>query len=115
MKIKEWISPDSQFCWIGTDGWSVPRLFELARNLSVIEMPLDHLCIGQVYNDLTIKDMVMHFRAVEDADLTHPIILSEHGEIMDGRHRVMKALMLNHSTIKAVRFEENPEPCRFDK
>jgi len=30
---------------------------------------------------------------------------------MDGRHRLMKAMLLGHETIKAVRFDENPSPC----
>lgn len=36
----------------------------------------------------------------------------EIGELMDGRHRLMKAMLLGHEKIKAVRFDENPSPCR---
>ncbi|GAG07020.1 unnamed protein product, partial [marine sediment metagenome] len=45
---------------------------------------------------------------VNDADLSCPIILDDEGYVMDGRHRVMKALLLKKETIKAVRFEKNP-------
>jgi len=58
--------------------------------------------------------MVMHMRAVSNADLNYPIILDEDGEILDGRHRIMKALFLGKETIKAVRFEENPRPCSIE-
>lgn len=112
MKIKKWLSPNEQMCWLGDDGWSVPRLFELSKNMPVIEVPLDHLCISSTYEKLTLRDLVMHMEAVDNADLSMPIIMSEDGDIMDGRHRVMKALLLNFQTIKAVRFEENPEPCK---
>ena len=38
--------------------------------------------------------------------------MDEDGEIMDGRHRMMKCLLEGIETIKAVRFEENPYPCK---
>jgi len=41
-----------------------------------------------------------------------PIILDEDGELMDGRHRIMKALLIGLETVKAVRFDQNPPPCR---
>lgn len=112
MKIKKWLSPNEQMCWLGDDGWSVARLFELSKNMPVIEIPLDHLCLSSTYEKLTLRDLVMHMEAVNNADLSMPIIMSEDGDIMDGRHRVMKALLLGFDTIKALRFEENPEPCK---
>ena len=86
------------------------RLFELARELPVMDVPLDHLHLFYVYEKLTLREMVMHMRAVTGADLSRPIILDEDGELMDGRHRLMKAMLLGDSTIKAVRFDENPSP-----
>lgn len=97
---------------IGRHSWSVPRLFELSRNLKVMTIPLDHLNIYQKYENLTLREMVGHMMSVNDADLTKPIILDEDGEIMDGRHRIMKALLLGKKTIRAVRFENNPSPCQ---
>lgn len=112
MKIKEWISPQEQMCTLGKHTWSVARLFELARKLPVMNVPLDHLNIYYTYDKLTLREMVMHMKAVNNADLEKPIILDENGDIMDGRHRVMKAILIGAETIKAVRFEENPEPCQ---
>lgn len=112
MKLKNWLSPNEQMCWLGDDGWSVPRLFELSRSLPIIEIPIDHLCLSSTYEKLTLRDLVMHIQAVNNADLDRPIILSEDGDIMDGRHRIMKSLLIGSKTIKAVRFEENPEPCK---
>ena len=45
-----------------------------------------------------------------DCDLAFPIILSSDGRVMDGMHRVCKALLQNHTEIKAVRFIQDPEP-----
>ena len=103
---------EGQFSRLGNYEWSVARLIALAGNLEVMDIPLRHLNIYNTYENLTLREMVTHFRAVNDADLKFPIILDEDGEIMDGRHRIMKALLNNERTIKAVRFDKNPEPCR---
>lgn len=110
MKIEKWVSTKEQMARLGRHSWSVARLFELSRDFPVMEIPLDHLNVFAKY-DLTLREMVMHFKAVKNADLKKPIILDEDGEIMDGRHRIMKALLIGAKTIKAVRFDENPRPC----
>jgi hypothetical protein len=112
MKLKTWSPPSAQVAQLGRHEWSVPRLFELARDLPVMEVPLAHMHMYNTYEKLTLREMVMHMKAVQDADLSKPIILDEDGEILDGRHRLMKAMLLGEPTIKAVRFDENPAPCR---
>ena len=112
MKIKDWINPKEQMCSIGRHCWSVPRLFELSRLLPVMDVPLNHLSLWYTYEKLTLREMVMHLRAVNVADLSLPIILDEDGELMDGRHRLMRAMLEGAETIKAVRFDENPMPCQ---
>lgn len=87
-------------------------MFELSRGLPVMDVPLNHLGVYYTYEKLTVRDMVMHMKAVQDADLDSPIILDEDGEIMDGRHRLMKAMLTGADTIKVVRFDENPSPCQ---
>jgi hypothetical protein len=84
----------------------------LARELPVMEVPLDHLGLYYTYEKLTLREMVMHMKAVQAADLDKPIILDEDGELMDGRHRLMKAMLQGDATIKVVRFDENPSPDR---
>lgn len=110
MQIPQWHKPEEQVSRIGRHSWSVARLFTLSKPLPVMDIPLAHLNIYHQYEKLTLRDMVMHMRAVNDADLKTPIILDEDGEIMDGRHRIMKALLTGAKTIKAVRFESNPSP-----
>lgn len=112
MKISQWHTPDSQMCRIGDSRWSVARLFELARTLPVMDIPLDHLNINYCYDNLNLREMAMHMKAVNDADLSFPIIIDENGDVMDGRHRIMKAMLTGAESIKAVRFEENPSPCQ---
>lgn len=112
MKIKPFVPIDQQVSRIGGHEWSVARLHQLSKDLPIMEIPIDHLNVYEIYEKLTIREMVMHMKAVNDADLSYPIILDEDGDLMDGRHRIMKTLLLGLPTIKAVRFDENPAPCR---
>ncbi len=45
-----------------------------------------------------------------EADLAYPIILDPYGRIMDGMHRVVKALTEGRKTILAYRLSELPPP-----
>lgn len=112
MKLKTWIHPHEQMCTLGRHSWSVPRLIELTRGMPVMDVPLRHLSLYYTYEKLTLREMVMHMKAVVEADLSFPIILDEDGELMDGRHRLMKAMLTGAETIRAVRFDENPSPDR---
>ena len=104
---------DGQMSRLGNNGWSIARLITLTKNFKVMKIPLDHMNVYYTYDGLTLRDMVKHMNAVNDADLKYPIILDEDGEVMDGRHRIMKALMLGKKTIKAVRFDCNPAECKI--
>lgn len=100
-----------QVSQLGRHQWPVPRSIELSKHFTVMHIPLDHLNVYKIYDDVSLREMIGHVMAVNNANLTFPIILDEDGEIMDGRHRVMKAIMNNSATIAAVKFETNPEPC----
>lgn len=114
MKIDHFCHSSGQMAQLGKHHWSVARLFTLSKDLKVMTIPLEHMNIYFKYDNLTLREMVGHMKSVRDADLSFPIILDEDGEVMDGRHRIMKALMEGKKTIKAVRFEQNPSPCRID-
>jgi len=58
--------------------------------------------------------MVEHIQLIESADLSFPIILSPEGRVMDGMHRVIKALLTGRATIDAVQFGTDPEPDYID-
>lgn len=114
VRVSKYSSPNSQVCQLGGHEWFVARLIELTKDLPVMDVPLKHLNIYHRYENLTLREMVAHINAVNNADLSYPIILDEDGEIMDGRHRIMKAIITEAETIKAVRFDKNPTPCRVN-
>jgi hypothetical protein len=53
-------------------------------------------------------------RMVDEADLRYPIIVDPGGGVMDGMHRVAKALLLGHSSIAAKRLPFLPTPDHTD-
>lgn len=88
--------------------WDVDRLIELSANLPIIEVALDNIAeLDEPYwfEELpTCRQIAMHVDLCHAADLNYPIILSSSGRVMDGMHRVVKALSEGHKTIKAVKF-----------
>lgn len=74
---------------------------------SITEFERDCLFCG---TEPTIHAVAEHARRIQDPDLSHPIILSADGGLMDGGHRLAKAWLLGWTEIAAVQFEEDPEP-----
>jgi hypothetical protein len=101
----------------GLLAWDVDRLVELAADLKPTEVPLSDIreldeTFWYDYGDSrpTCRSVALHAQLMQEADLSHPIILSRSGRVMDGMHRVCRALIEGRTTIPAVRFEEDPEP-----
>ena len=116
IKIEPWTDIHTQRYQDGTGQYVIGNLISRAKDLPVQEMPMEHL---NLYN-LALKaggsfrEFVSHMKAVMDADLSFPIILDEDGYVMDGRHRIAKALFEGKETIKFVRFEKTPAPDYFE-
>lgn len=113
MKIPPAIPFAQQECNLGKAVWSVPRLVQLSSSLPTITIPLDALNLNCTEYVCNMREMVAHTEQIASANMDHPILLDEDGEIMDGRHRIMYALCHGHATIKAKRFDTNPTPCRY--
>lgn len=100
----------------GLDAWDVDRLIELSKDLPVKEVDLASIDeVDSVYwfDELerpTVRKVVDHARLIEEVDLSHPIILGFDGRVMDGMHRIAKALLEGRTTITAVQFEAPLEP-----
>ena len=62
----------------------------------------------------TCRSIAEHARLIEASDLDHPIIMCSSRRIMDGMHRVLKALNAGEESIKAVVFDQDPKPDYID-
>jgi len=97
--------------------WDVRRLIALSRELPVERVALCDIAEvdenhwyafkGQVP---TCRSILGHIALIEGADLSFPIILDAGGRVMDGMHRVCKAIRRGDTHIHAVRFPETPAP-----
>lgn len=99
----------------GLLAWDVDRLVDLSASLPRKAVPLNR--IGELDEPWvtdgerpTWRAMIEELKLIQDADLSFPIILSATGEVMDGRHRVAKAALLDRADIEAVQFREDPDP-----
>ena len=95
--------------------WYAERLWELARELEPFEIAIDDVAEMDQncwFSDRepTVRRVAEHCRRIMKADLSHPIILNADGSLMDGGHRICKALLDDRSVVLAVRFDVMPEP-----
>ncbi|MRW88863.1 hypothetical protein GJ699_02575 [Duganella sp. FT80W] len=90
--------------------WNVTNLIARAKDLEPFDLPLAAIYLGtEVWGATgTPYGMAFHMRRALDVDTSYPVIMSEEGFIMDGWHRVLRALIDGNATIKAVRFAKTP-------
>ena len=97
----------------GLRAWDVDRLVALAKNIEAQFVPVASIReLDEPYwgEPMTCRNVAEHARLINEADLRYPVILSSDGRIMDGMHRVLKALIQGESYIRVVRFLTDPEP-----
>jgi len=100
--------------------WDVKRLWPLVATLRVREVPIAAIheldedcwfCGGKLP---TIRAIAEHCRRINAADLSLPLILNADGSLMDGGHRVARALLEGKAALPAVQFETMPSPDRIE-
>lgn len=101
----------------GLLAWDVRRLIERSRGLPVFSLRLATIAeidenhwFGYEGQSPTCRSLLEHMSLIDQADLRFPIILSANGRVMDGMHRVCKAVRQGDSHVPAVQFVTDPEP-----
>ncbi|MEP6697699.1 MAG: hypothetical protein ABJA34_12615 [Pseudonocardiales bacterium] len=101
----------------GVDAWDVDRLIGLSADLPVQQVALESIDeVNSAYwfddaNELpTVRRVVDHMRLVQAVDMSYPVILGFDGRVMEGMHRIARAILDGRTTISAVQFEAHPEP-----
>lgn len=100
----------------GLRAWDVDNLVRLTQDQPEELLPLS--AIGEVDENWwfafgeepTVRSVVEHVRLLQETDLDYPIIVDPDGRLMDGMHRVAKALSQGAETIRAKRLAVLPEP-----
>jgi hypothetical protein len=90
---------------LGKRRWRVSDLIHAVRNEPVFDVPLAFLDLASHCFDQEggLIDFAMHMQKINKCSLEFPIIMDQWGRIIDGRHRIVKALIEGHTTIKAVK------------
>jgi hypothetical protein len=100
----------------GFDAWDVDRLISLSRWLLVHAVAVDSVReVDTVYwfdasTAAPTVRVVEHARLMLDADLSVPVILGPDGRVMDGMHRIARAMLDGTREVSVVRFLTLPEP-----
>jgi len=100
--------------------WNVPMLWAAAAKAvasgaariqvrSLAELPRFEAAWWDI-EPATEEELSWHLKRIQDADLGHPIILSDKGCIMDGLHRLAKAILMHHELIRVIQFSMTPPP-----
>lgn len=98
----------------GVDAWDVDRLIRLTTDLPVESVPVAEIReIDSVYwfddwHRPTVRNVVEHWRLTQATDATYLIIMGPDWRVMDGMHRIARALAAQREAIDAVRFPVLP-------
>ncbi len=98
-------------CTMGDKVWKVLTLIEASKELPVFEYPLNLVDKEDDYWGIgSLAEFIEHSKRTQAADLSKPIIVSSGGRIMDGLHRVCRAVLDGNKSVEAVQFEDDPQP-----
>ncbi len=125
----------------GFNDYDVYKLIEITKNLPTVEldvnlldnMALDDMCwIDSYENRMAPRELLLaarkfpkiedllnehhewayHIRKLEKADCSYPVLVLE-GEVIDGMHRLVKALLNGYKTIPAKVLESLPDEALY--
>ncbi len=95
--------------------YEMQTIWDAAQNIPPIDIPITafNLDYDGWYNGTTpptIQSIIDHYRRARAADLSHPIIISHNGKIMDGRHRLVKVILEEQEYVTCVVFDHIIKP-----
>lgn len=109
---KPWDFDDEITILIQDRRYNIHAAILLARDIEAEEVPIRFISRSlPAPCDDRLMDFAAHVKAVNDADLSYPILMSDTGSIIDGRHRLVKAMLEGRDTILCKQFEKDPAAC----
>ena len=96
--------------------WNTQSLWDQARGLERFELEaesvpkLDRDCWFDNEKPPTLRRVAEHCRRILESTKEFPVILNDDGSLMDGGHRLCRALIEGKTTVTAVQFKVMPMP-----
>lgn len=115
--MPEWVScvtfTQSGFESPAGDYWRAETLYEAAerQGCKPYRLPLKYVDLTQEmfnWGRRRIWDMAFAYRRMSEADMDKPILLGPMGNIMDGFHRMARAVGEGRSHVMVIRLKELP-------
>lgn len=110
VEIKTWNYKDGRYTQ-DNKAWSVARLIKLTEDIDPIDVPV--AILSRWYwpweDNFKLDDFISHVKRVQESDLSIPILIAPDGSIVDGMHRICKAVLNGDTTIKAKYISKLPE------
>ncbi|MCF6321014.1 MAG: hypothetical protein L3J32_04515 [Rhizobiaceae bacterium] len=105
----------------GFYAWDIDRLVKLSADLVPFDIALDEIReVDETYwfshqdSFATCRAVVEHIKLITEVDMRYPIILCADGGLMDGMHRVAKAMLEGRQTISCLKFDKTPRADFID-
>jgi len=92
-------------CWDDLSG----KIIKPREVMDILARSSDWEEVGREYPDL--KE---HIEKIRNADYSHPILLSPEGILLDGVHRLIKALLEKAQKIPVRKFLQLPESAKHE-
>lgn len=100
-------------CFVDEKGniWKESTLIKASKELPIKPFNIKPFILDEIirWKLNNVRDYMVHYKRLLDADCSIPIILRSDGYPMDGWHRIIKALVKNKE-LTCRRFIKDPEP-----
>lgn len=98
-------------CSMGDSRWLTTTIIDASKDCEVFDLQLAAIDLDVMpWGDQSILSYCNHIKRIENTNMEYSIIQAPSGWIIDGWHRVCKAILNGDETIKAKRLKFLPEP-----
>lgn len=95
--------------------WKIQDLMAAVKDEPAFELPVKFIDISShSFDNEDLFEFAQHMKHVLDADMSFPIIMDHRGRIIDGRHRIVKALIESRATVLCKRIPYGVMPTYWE-
>jgi hypothetical protein len=115
IRIWELGSREERVSGLGDRRWLVQDLRLAVADQPVFQVPLAFLDLSKHNFDGEggLINYAIHMRKVNESNPDDPVIFDQWGRILDGRHRIVKALLEGRTVIPAKKVPDGTQPTYY--